>query len=110
MPESDAVKIAALNDRARQTFTGCRVAITQGIQALGDDALRAILREVQLFNEFTPDNDPYGEHDFGSFTYADHQVFWKIDYFDVDLRMHSPDPADPTVTVRVLTVMLEEEY
>lgn len=110
MPESDAVKIAALNDRARQTFTGCRVAITPGIEALGEDALRSILRAVQQFNHFTPDNDPYGEHDFGSFTYADHQVFWKFDYFDVDLRMHSPDPSDPNVTVRVLTVMLAEEY
>lgn len=108
MPDSE--EIAALNDRARQTFTGCRVAITQGIQALGDDALRAILREVQLFNDFTTDNDPYGEHDFGSFTYVGHQVFWKFDYFDVDLSMASPDPTDPTVTVRVLTVMLAEEY
>jgi len=72
--------------------------------------VRAILRDVQLFNLFTPNNDPYGEHDFGSFTYADHQVFWKFDYFDVDLSMASPDPTDPTVTARVLTVMLAEEY
>lgn len=108
MPDSE--EIAALNDAARHTFTGCRVAITPGIQALGDDALHGILRSVQLFKDFTPDNDPYGEHDFGSFTYADHQVFWKFDYFDVDLTMQSPNPTDPTVTVRVLTVMLAEEY
>ena len=110
MADSEADKIAALNDAVRQTFTGCRVTITPGIQALGDDALRGILRSVHLFNEFTSDNDPYGEHDFGSFTYADHQVFWKFDYFDVDLTMHSPDPIDPTVTVWVPTVMLAEEY
>ena len=110
MHHDNAAKIRALNDQARRSFVGCRVAITQGIQALGEDALRAILREVQLFNDFTPDNDPYGEHDFGSFRYADHQLFWKFDYFDVDLSMHSPDPSDPAVTVRVLTVMLAEEY
>ena len=42
-------------------------------------------------------NDPYGEHDFGSFRYAGETIFWKFDYYDVDLQMHSPDPSDPTV-------------
>jgi hypothetical protein len=110
MHENNSPEIAALNDQARQTFTGCRVAITQGIQALGEDALRAILCEVQRFDGFTPANDPFGEHDFGSFHYGSDQVFWKWDYFDLDYSMASPDPADDAVTARVLTVMLAEEY
>ena len=106
----DAAQIAALNDHARQTFTDCRVCITPGIQALGDEMQRAILVAVQQYDSFTPDNDPYEEHDFGKIDISEHVIFWKIDYYDVDLSMHSPDPSDPSITARVLTVMLADEY
>lgn len=110
MPEIDAGKIAALNDRARQSFSGCRVVITRGVSELGEAAVHGILAQVQSYDSFTADNDPYGEHDFGSFHVGEYHVFWKWDYYDLDLAMHSPDPADETVTARVLTVMLAEEY
>lgn len=106
----DARKIAALNDYARQSLSDCRVVVTAGIQALGDVAVQAILKQVQLFDQFTEENDPYGEHDFGRITYDGHTVFWKFDYYDLDLSMHSPDASDATVTARVLTIMLGEEY
>ena len=88
MPDVNASIIAALNDRARQTFKECRVVITQGVQTLED--VDAILRQVQLFNAFTPNNDPYGEHDFGSITLEGTTCFWKIDYYDLDLHVCSP--------------------
>ena len=65
---------------------------------------------VEDFDGFTPDNDPYAEHDFGVIKLRGNTFFWKFDYFDLDLQMHSPDPSDPAVTARVLTVMLAEEY
>jgi len=110
MREPDVERIRALNDRARQSFTGCRVAIAAGIAALGHDAVYAVFDLVKAYDDFTPDNDPYGEHDFGSLHWGEHQIFWKFDYFDLDLNMQSPDLADETVIARVLTVMLAEEY
>jgi hypothetical protein len=84
--------------------------ITSGIAELGDDAVQQILAQVRSYDQFTPDTDPCGEHDFGSFHHDDVQVFWGWDYYDLDYSMHSPDPADETVTARVLTIMLAEEY
>ncbi|RKE97888.1 DUF3768 domain-containing protein [Sulfitobacter guttiformis] len=110
MHDADAIEIAALNDQARRTFAGCRVMITQGVQALGEASVADVLQAVQNFDAFTADNDPYGEHDFGQITHQAHSVFWKFDYYDLDLTMHSPAPSDPAVTARVLTVMLADEY
>lgn len=103
-----AVRIAELNDAARTSFIGCRVVITQGVAGMDD--LDGLYAKVRAFNDFNERNDPYSEHDFGSTEHEGQTVFFKFDYYDVDLLMHSPDPADPTVTCRVLTVMLAEEY
>jgi hypothetical protein len=105
---SDAEKIKALNDAARTTFTGCRVMLTTGVQSL--QGIGGLLEQVQKFDSFSADNDPYGEHDFGSLRFSGQTVFWKFDYYDVDLQMASPDASDPTVTIRVLTIQLGEEY
>lgn len=110
MAEFNTARIRELNDRARQSFTGCRVVITRGIADLGDDPVHQIVAQIKSYSDFTPNNDPYGKHDFGSFFFGEHHVFWKFDYWDLDYAMHSPDPADETVTARVLTIMLAEEY
>lgn len=108
MTGADTQRIRELNDQARQTLTGCRVVITPGVRAL--DVTDMILAMVRRYSAFTPGNDPYAEHDFGSIQYAGETIFWKFDYFDLDYTMHSPNAADPAVTARVLTVMLGSEY
>ena len=103
--------IAELNDRLRTTGFGGEVLITRGIASLGYPVQAAIMQKVHEFDSFTEDNDPYGEHDFGSFEHDGMKIFWKIDYYDKDdSGKGSEDPADPEQTMRVLTVLLADEY
>ncbi|MGV6888170.1 DUF3768 domain-containing protein [Rhodophyticola sp. SM2404] len=110
MTNPHAAKIAALNDRARQRLDPCRWVITQGVLACDPLTVAQLLIAVEDFDAFTPNNDPHGERDFGVIKLNGNTFFWKFDCYDVDLLMHSPDPSDPTVTTRVLTVMLADEY
>jgi len=71
---------------------------------------QGILAQVQGFNDFNPDNDPYSEHDFGAFKLEGKRICWRIDYYDSTFTWGSEHPEDPAQTVRVLTVMLVEEY
>jgi hypothetical protein len=69
------------------------------------------LDAVRNFEAFTPSNDPHGEHDFGQvIAETGEAVMWKIDYYDTELEHGSPDPADHTVTQRVMTIFLASEY
>jgi hypothetical protein len=102
--------IAELNDAFRRSFTGGQVFVTRGISALPRDAQAAITDRVRSFEVFDENNDPHGEHDFGSFDHDGHTIFWKIDLYDLDHQFYSPDPTDPSKTNRVLTILLAEEY
>ena len=111
MNETDHVsKIRYLNDQFRRTGRGGRIMLTQGIQALGQQTVMEIIDKVRAFDQFNEGNDPYKEHDFGKIVHGHDTVLWKIDYYDRAMEFHSPDPADPVVTTRVMTVMMAEEY
>jgi len=113
----DAARIRALNDAFRRdpgsfaVLSGHdRHIVTRGVVARGDAFVARAVRAVLDFADFNDANDPQGEHDFGRFTLDDATLFWKIDYFDNQLEYGSPNPADPDVTRRVLTIMLADEY
>lgn len=110
LPPEQRARTRALNDRLRQAQTGGRLQTTTGVLSLGADVLRLALEAVAAFDDFTPANDPYEEHDFGAFLVAGRQLFWKIDYYAPGFESAALDPADETTCVRVLTVMLAEEY
>ncbi len=82
---------------------------TSGIQALGEKTVLDICLKVMKYNEFTEDNKPYGEHDFGVIEHEGETIYWKIDYYDLKLQYHSTDKSDPSVTARVLTIMQRDE-
>jgi hypothetical protein len=103
-------RIRVLNDNFRSTFIGGRVHLSNGVSELPMDVKAEVLLKVRSFWRFNEGNDPYGEHDFGSFRTRGVKFFWKIDYYDERCEFASEDPTDPVKTTRVLTIMLAEEY
>lgn len=113
-----AERIAQLNDHLRicnnNPFGSDITVITHGLNAAIEEAasdltpewfLRGQIRKIVAeFDDFTPDNDPYGERDFATFSWNGIICFWKIEYYNTDLTSGSPDPADPGLTSRVLTI------
>jgi hypothetical protein len=103
-------RIRALNDAFRRTFIGGAVMITAGVEARPVEQRRALLAKVRAFDAFTEDNDPHGEHDFGAVDEGGVRYFWKVDCYDRATEFGSPDPGDPAVTTRVLTILRADEY
>jgi hypothetical protein len=103
-------RIRLLNDLFRTTFLGGQVVMTAGVAALPIDMKAHLILKVQSFTEFSAENDPHGEHDFGTFELAGETYFFKLDYYSPDMAGGSEDPADPEKTTRVLTIMRADEY
>jgi hypothetical protein len=103
-------RIRALNDELRKTLLGGGAVMTPGIAALGSEVVSRLIQTISVFDDFCTANDPHGEHDFGAFDFDGAQIMFKIDYYDKQLQFHSPDPGDASVTERVITIMLADEY
>lgn len=115
MASPTASETALLNDafrRGNPSVLGQRF-VTAGVahllKQLDIPADDLILRVAQ-FGDFTEHNDPHAEHDFGAFEFHGHQLFWKIDAYDIEYALGSDDPTDLSKTCRVLTIMLAEEW
>lgn len=93
-------KIARKNDELRSIIPYIMkpdaLRITKGVQYLG---AYSILKKVKVYNEFTKDDDPYGEHNFGCFMHKDKKTFWTI-------VAHGGDEGYNLV----LTVMLADKW
>lgn len=107
---TDTDRIRALNDQLRATLQGGKAFMTPGIAALGPEAVERLVKAIATFDDFCIANDPHGEHDFGKLEFEGASILFKIDYYDLNFEFSSPDPSDPSVTNRVITLMLAEEY
>lgn len=112
MTNTDTHQIRRLNDDLRRQLSrNSELAVmTPGIAALGHDAVDQIVQTIATYHDFCRGNDPFEEHDFGSFKADGTLIFFKIDYYNLTLTGHSLNPADPSVTRRVITIMLADEY
>ena len=110
-PASPIATIRKLNDALRTGATGNgQILVTPGIREKGLEFVLAAALAVKEFNTFEESNDPWGEHDFGALDVQGEKLFWKIDYYNLDMSGGSEDPANEAVTKRVLTIMLAIEY
>lgn len=103
-------RIRSLNDGLRRTFQGGQVLLSSSVAALPIEEKTKVLTAVQGFTAFSPENDPHGEHDFGAVDVDGERYFFKIDYYDLDMRYASDDAADPLKTKRVMVIMHSSEY
>lgn len=102
--------IRKLNDNFRTCLKGGKVMLTIGIRSKAENEVTEILEKVVNFNDFNKHNDPYLEHDMGAFDYKGERILFKIDYYDKQLKYHSPDPSDSSKTARIMTIMTASEW
>lgn len=103
-------RIAQLNDTFRKTGRGWQLVVTRGVTALKGFNVLELTSALARFDSFDEHNDPHAEHDFGDLDLWGAELLWKIDYYDDQMTNVSAGPPNESVTTRVLTVMLAEEY
>jgi hypothetical protein len=107
---TQSARIAALNDAFRLAGPNCDWVLTSGVHALGCAIVAAAVAKVRTHACFPPADDPHGERDFGAFAVDGIRLWFKIDYYDLELRYGAEDPADERTARRVITIMLPEDY
>ncbi|QIG75720.1 DUF3768 domain-containing protein [Rhizobium phage RHph_Y2_17_1] len=102
--------VRALNDKLRRFETDGEIHISGGLAQAEQEEIVAAVEQVRNYVAFDPKDDPYNEHDYGSFEIEGQRYMWKIDYYALDMESGSENPADPKVTRRVLTIFYAEDY
>ena len=117
MSNETSRRISRLNDLFRASIVKPnseqklgQVFCTANIMSLPKEEVNTIVERVSTYSDFDESNDPYGEHDFGSFSFRSDKVYWKIDYKNPNLEYqpeYTPDPKDPN---RILTILFSYEW
>jgi len=101
MSKDKVARIRELNDAFRTSGLGGKFVLTNGVGSLGVETVGKSIEAVKAFDAFTTDNDPYGEHDFGSLDVEGHRLFWKIDYYGLVLFR-----VIPTFIISIMNILL----
>jgi hypothetical protein len=83
------------------------------VGALGHAATVEKLAVYKAVREFAalPNGDrPCRANDFGTFTLNGQDYAWKIDYYDNSREFGSDNPADSSVTKRVLSIFYADDF
>ncbi|MEH6829834.1 MAG: DUF3768 domain-containing protein [Sulfitobacter sp.] len=117
----DIAAIAAQNDAFRKlaclgtpsdiAIPG-RMHVTRSLMEAEDGFMNEAIKATGDFGVFEPENDPDGCHDFGAVDVRGQKVFWKIDLYeaDSDFRYGAENPDNPSITIRVLTIMMASDW
>ena len=93
-------KIIELNDQFRATFKGGRVQMSRSVYELEPRLRARALWVLSKYKKFADDS----EHDWGTFIFGGYAFEWRIEYRAITGVGPSPDPANPDLTFRVLTL------
>jgi len=94
-----AKKNDAMRQRLPATKGRDKFVVTSSVAFMGPETIAKAIKTVRDFADFSEANDPYGEHDFGSFELDGEKFFWKIDYYDGQEGIDN-----------LLTLMLASDY
>lgn len=108
--DTDLARVRALNDELRQHLLGGGAVMTPSIAALGPEAVARLVQVISVYDDFCKALDAWDAHDYGVFPFEGQMVAFKIDYYDKSLTHHSPDPSNPSITQRIITIMMADEY
>ena len=100
----------SLNDALRKFRLGGEIACTDAIYNLSKPDFMAVLRAVREYNKFDDELRPNNEHNYGVLTVNGHMISWVVRMQDVELEFPYFNVAPLNTEVRVLLIMLAEEY
>lgn len=103
-------ELGRMNDGFRSAFLEIFWYFSENIKKLPTSVIDEIINRVRKFDDFKPDDDPFGERDFGQFTLEGiGEVTWCICHYDLTLNHFSEDMYDPNVTLPIMKIMFESE-
>lgn len=107
-PKQDGknAEIRRLNDRLRLKGRGGYSQMCYRMSDFSYERFAEVRTAIRAFDDFTPDNDPNGHHNFGVVQVHDQEYVWEIGYLGVDGTGVSPDPSDASVTTRVMWISM----